>query len=416
MSKQKYTVLALFAVIMIDALGWGIAFPVLAPILLKNTSHMLNADTSLAAKNFFYELSLGIYCLFMFIMSPILGSLSDKYGRKKILVVSMLGNFLGFLISGLAIPMHSFAGVLIGRSIAGATAGSLPIAQAAMIDISEDSQKASRLGLVVLANVLGFAIGPVIGGFFMDQNIFGNHISYQVPFFVSCGMALLGALLVLVCFKETFIGNKQLKINVFTSVSNLHQAFTTKETFTYCAVLFCFLFGWAILFSTIPVFLTERLSWSGSSVGYFITYIGILFGIIVIVVMPKITKLFSLSKVVFTALIILFLCNLLFPTIRNSIFPWIVILLTAAVPFTYVGIVTLLSMEVDGQKQGQIMGVTGSIFAFTWGVGPMLAGFILKVGLTTPYILAGIFFLLAILLFRKQKVKNEMQKLDYQKK
>jgi predicted MFS family arabinose efflux permease len=318
----------------------------------------------------------------------------------------MLGNFLGFLISGLAIPLHSFMGVLVGRSIAGATAGSLPIAQAAMIDISEDSQKASRLGLVVLANVSGFAIGPVIGGFFMDQNIF-NHINYQIPFFISCGMALVGALLLGFSFKETFLGNKQLKINIFTSFSNLHQAFTAKETLTYCAVLFCFLFGWAILFSTLPVFLTERLNWSGSLVGYFITYIGVLFGVIVIGIMPKITKLFSLSSIVFCALITLFICNAIFPSIHNSLFPWIVILLTAAVPFTYVGIVTLLSSEVDSQKQGQIMGVTGSIFAFTWGVGPMLAGFILKLGLTTPYILAGIFFLLAALLFRQQKLKNE---------
>jgi DHA1 family tetracycline resistance protein-like MFS transporter len=308
MSKQKYTVTALFAVIMIDALGWGIAFPVLAPVILHNASHMLNVGDSLAAKNFFYELSLGIYCLFMFFMSPVLGSLSDKYGRKKILIVSMLGNFLGFLISGLAIPLHSFIGVLIGRSIAGATAGSLPIAQAAMIDISEDSQKASRLGLVVLANVSGFAIGPVIGGFFMDQNIF-NHINYQIPFFISCGMALVGALLLGFSFKETFLGNKQLKINIFTSFSNLHQAFTAKETLTYCAVLFCFLFGWAILFSTLPVFLTERLNWSGSLVGYFITYIGVLFGVIVIGIMPKITKLFSLSSIVFYALITLFICN-----------------------------------------------------------------------------------------------------------
>ena len=88
----------------------------------------------------------------------------------------MLGNFVGFLISGLAISLHSFTWLLIGRSVAGANGRSLPIAQAAMIDISSDAQKASRLGLVVLANVLGFVVGPVIGGFLMDQNIFRPHL------------------------------------------------------------------------------------------------------------------------------------------------------------------------------------------------------------------------------------------------
>jgi MFS family permease len=402
MSNKKFTVLALFTTIMIDALGWGIAFPVLAPIILNNSAHMLSIGSSLASRNFLYELSLGIYCLFMFFMSPILGSLSDKYGRKKVLILSMAGNSLGFLISGLAIPMHSLIGILIGRSVAGATAGSLPIAQAAMIDISEDSQKASRLGLVVLANVSGFAIGPVIGGFFMDQNIF-SHISYQIPFFVSCGMALAGVLMLMLCFKETFVGNPQLKINVFTSLSNLYKAFTHKTTLIYCSVLSCFLFGWAMFFSTMPVFLTERLGWQGSLIGYFITYIGTVFGIIVIGVLPKVTNRFPLPKIIVIALSTLFICALLFPSIHNSVSPWIVILLTIAVPFTYVSIVTLLSMQVDSQKQGEIMGVTGSIFAFTWGVGPIFAGFALRASLVIPYILIGIFFLIAIILFSRQK-------------
>ncbi len=403
MSKQRYTVLALFATIMIDALGWGIAFPVLAPVILNNTTGALSPDTSLAMRNFLYELSLAIYCLFMFLMSPILGSLSDKYGRKKILIVSMLGNFLGYLVSGLAIYSHDLTGILIGRSIAGATAGSLPIAQAAMMDLSDDSQKASRLGLVILANVSGFAIGPVIGGFFMDPSIFGSHISYQLPFLISCGMALIGALLLIFCFKETFQGNKKLKINPMTSFVNLYLAFTTKETLTYCSVLLCFLFGWGMFFSAMPVLLSERLGWQGSDIGFFITYIAVIFAIMITVVMPHITKRYPLPKIVFIGLVTLFICNIAFSTIHNSIEPWFIILLTIAVPFTYVGIVTLLSMQVDSQKQGQIMGVTGSIFAFTWGIGPIIGGLLLKFGLTEPYFLIGIFFLLAAAIFRKKK-------------
>lgn len=86
--------------IMIDALDWGgVAFPVLDPVMLKNSAHTLNATTSLATRNFLYELALGIYCIFMFLMSPVLGSLSNKYGPKIILIVSMPGNFLGFLLA-----------------------------------------------------------------------------------------------------------------------------------------------------------------------------------------------------------------------------------------------------------------------------------------------------------------------------
>lgn len=406
MQNQKYTIFALFMAIMIDALGWGVAFPVLDPVILNNSAHMLNVTTSLATRNFLYELALSIYCIFMFLMSPVLGSLSDKYGRKIILIVSMLGNFLGFFISAISIPMHSFTVLLIGRSVAGATAGSLPIAQAGIMDISSNEQKASRLGFVILGNVVGFAVGPVVGGFFMDKGIFGSTVSYQTPFYVSCAMGLIGAIL-LFFFKETFKGDKSIKIHALTSFNNIYQAFTEKKTLQYCFVLLCFLFGWGIFFSTMPVLLTERLKWTGSSVGYFIAYIGTVFGVIILFVLPKLTKKFALPKIVFTSLITLFICNILFSMIHNSILPWIIILLTIAVPFAYVCSVTLLSMQVNEQEQGKIMGVTGSIFALTWGVGPILGGYALKLkGLSASYILIGIFFLLAALVASKHKTNN----------
>lgn len=403
MSNQKYTVLALFFTILIDALGWGIAFPVLAPIILNNSADMLSPDLSLATKNFLYELALGIYCLFMFLMSPILGSLSDKYGRKKVLIVSMSGNFLGFFLSALAIPLQSFSLLLIGRSVAGATAGSLPIAQAAMIDISSESEKASRLGLVVLANVSGFAIGPVIGGIFMSTHLF-HHVNYQVPFFISAFMGLLGALFLAFFFRETFHGNRELKIHIFTSFVNLFEAFTEKTTLRYCMVLLYFLLGWGMFFSTLPVLLTERLQWAGSDLGYFITYIAVIFAIIILFVMPKINAKFPLPKIVSTGLIFLFLCNAIFPTIHLNSLPWLVMLLAIAVPFIYVGTVTLLSMQVEAHKQGQIMGVTGSIFAFTWGIGPLFSGYLLKFGLTEPYFLSGLFILLAAVFAMRKSV------------
>jgi DHA1 family tetracycline resistance protein-like MFS transporter len=403
MSKQKYTVLALFVTILVDAIGWGVAFPVLAPIILSNTTGLLSPDVSIATRNFLYEFSLGIYCLFMFLMVPILGSLSDKYGRKKILIISMLGNFLGFLISGIAIACNSLVWILIGRAIAGATAGSFPIAQAAVMDISEnDAQKASRLGMVVLANVSGFAVGPVIGGFFMDPAIF-SHISYQLPFFVSCATALCGALLLWLGFKETFHGNRNLKIHPMASFINIYNAFTMKATAALCVVLLCFIFGWGMFFSTIPVLLTERLNWLGSSIGYFITYIAVLFAVIVMVIMPKVMSRFPIPKVVLIALCSMLIGSLLFPTVHNSIIPWFVILFVMAVPFTYVGTVTLLSMQVDSQKQGEIMGVTGSIFALAFGVGPILVGSLLHAGLTAPFMACAIFFIAAIIVMRVKK-------------
>ena len=90
-----------------------------------------------------------------------------------------------------------------------------------------------------------------------------------------------------------------------------------------------------------------------------------MFAIVILFILPKITAKFDLHKVVTIALLALFVCNLLFATIHNSILPWIIMLLTNSVPIIYVSVVTILSMQVGEQQQGQIMGVTGSIFALT---------------------------------------------------
>lgn len=408
--KQKLTITALFAAIFIDALGWGIAFPVLAPIILNNTTGMLDPATSAASRTFYYELALSIYCVFMFLMSPVLGSLSDKYGRKNILILSMLGNFIGFLVSAIAIPMNSFTLLLVGRSIAGATAGSMPIAQAAAIDISSEEQKASRLGLMILGNVTGFALGPVIGGFFMDKAIFGTHIAYQNPFYISCAMGLMGALLLMFGFKETFKGDNSVKINVMTGFVNMFEAFTNKKTLVYYFMLLCFLFGWGIFFTAIPVSLTEKLHWSGASIGFFISYLGVLFGLIILFILPRTTKKFQLSRIVFVALIALLSCNIIFPLIHNSILPWVVILLAMSVPFTYVCTVTLLSNHVDSQHQGRMMGIVGSVFAFTWAIGPIVGGAIVRLNSYAPFILAGACFILALIIFNTKHFLGRMDK------
>jgi MFS transporter, DHA1 family, tetracycline resistance protein len=409
MASKRFSVLTLFAVVMVDALGWGIAFPVFVPILIKNTSHVLSQTTTLADRHFLYELALGIYCLFMFLMSPFLGCLSDKYGRKKILILSMLGNFLGFLIAGFAIFWQSYIGILIGRSISGMTAGSLPIAQAAIIDISDDSQQASRLGLTVFANIFGFAIGPIIGGFLMDKSLFGIYSSVQLPFFVSAAMGLIGATLLLCFFKETYVGNRKIKINLVSSFSPLLQIFTNRKISVYCLVLLLFLFGWSSFFSTIPVFLTKQLDWSASKIGYFISYIGLLFGISVLWMLPKLTKLFPLPSITLGALVAVLICDFIFPNVNSTTLPWLVMLLTVAAPQAYVTLVTMLSLQVNKEKQGEIMGLTGSIFAFAWGFGPIFSGILLKKALIMPYIMVGFCFITAIFILKKKIIGRSVK-------
>jgi predicted MFS family arabinose efflux permease len=300
---------------------------------------------------------------------------------------------------GIALKFGSLWGIVLGRAIAGTTAGSLPIAQAAMMDISEDHEKPARLGLVVLGNVSGFVLGPAIGALFMDQAIWGA-ANYQAPFYAGGCIALLGLLLLLICFKETSQNLTDHAIHPLTGFVNIIKVFAAEKTGLLFVVFSLFMFAWGMFFSLIPVVLTERFLWDGSAVGYYITYIAFIFGMAVMVILPRLSKRFSIHKIVSISLLCLMVAAILYPLIHQIIWLWLLILIISAVPFAYVGVVTILSMQTEASKQGMLMGVVGSVFALAWGVaGPILNGYLLRYGLDVPFIAIAIMFAMAALLF-----------------
>ena len=393
------TVFTLFFVVLVDAFGWGVAFPVLAPVLLQNATHMLSPAISLHARSEVYGLMMGIYCLGMFFASPVLGSMADRFGRKVVLIISMAGMAAGFLIGGIGIIGSSLLLLLLGRAVSGLTAGSLPIAQAALIDISEEDKRSSRIGLAVLGNVMGFAVGPAVGGFFMDKHVFA-HISYQLPFFVSCGVGILGMLMVLIFFQETYPGNKSVKVNLGACAVYIKEAFSNPRLRILCLTIAFFMLAWGMYFSSMPTLVTERFHWDGSMIAYFITFIALLFAIVVLFLMQRIMKLLSHRCLVSLCLLILVASALWFAFNYVAELNWVIFAVCVVVPIAYVSIIDLLSGQVDADQQGRLMGIVGSVFALMWGIGPIIGGFLFDYSLMGPFIFAAVSFLAGFVVFQ----------------
>ena len=151
-------VLPLFLVIFIDAMGLAIMFPILTPIFMNLHVHggILAAGASLLVRNIFYGVTLCIFPLFMFFGTPFLGDLSDHIGRKKVLIICLLGATVSYFLSGLSVDFKVVWLLLVSRAVAGFTAGSQPIAQAAIIDVSPPDKKALNLSLLLFPAALGF--------------------------------------------------------------------------------------------------------------------------------------------------------------------------------------------------------------------------------------------------------------------
>ena len=136
LKHNKFMTLApLFLVLVIDTMGAGIIFPILSPLFMTPSESILPLATSENMRQFWYGATLSSWAVLMFIGAPFLGDLSDRIGRKKVLVLCLLGDSLGFILSGFGIQKSLLSFIIIGRLVSGFFSGSQSIAQAVIADI-----------------------------------------------------------------------------------------------------------------------------------------------------------------------------------------------------------------------------------------------------------------------------------------
>lgn len=206
-------VLPIFMIVLVDLLGLTIIIP-----LLPLYAAAFGADA------FTVGLMQAVYPLMQLVGGPILGSLSDRYGRKPVLIISQVGTFAGFLLLGFAsvLPL-----VFLSRIIDGLTGGNIVVAQAAITDSTNEKTRTQGLGLIGAAFGLGFTLGPAIAGI----ALVASNNDYHVPAFIAAGFSLLSVLLTTFWFHETLPADRrgqgattrpagQLLHNVITALRN----------------------------------------------------------------------------------------------------------------------------------------------------------------------------------------------------
>ena len=195
------TAAPLFLVLFIDSMGLGLVFPVLNTLIFDPNAHFFSHALMPQTRNLLYGITIGTYMLCWFFGAAFLGDLSDQIGRKKCLMICLIGAVIGYLLTALAVIFANYGLLITGRVIAGFTAGSQSISQAAIVDLSAPEHKARNLGFILFFCSLGFALGPVIGGILSASSLV-SWFSYAMPFYFAAGISLLNALLLQWLFHE----------------------------------------------------------------------------------------------------------------------------------------------------------------------------------------------------------------------
>ena len=273
-------VVPLLWVAIADSLGWGIAFSAAAALILNHDSHFLAASVSTTSRYMIYEALLAIYSVFTFLFSPVLGGISDHFGRRPALKLAMAGLTLGFLLCSLACVWGSVILLFVGRIISGMTAGSVSVVQAAVADISTKDTKAAYLSMMTYANCAGMSLGPVLGGFLVSWRMGPLGAT---TFLGAAAISVVGLLLILYKFNETYTKPQGQTLKILRGFLNIYDALRMPVVNYFLLIFLVSMTAYGLCFSNFPLFLHSAYHSSPYVIGLVLGLFGLSLSISLIV-------------------------------------------------------------------------------------------------------------------------------------
>lgn len=382
-----------------DLLGLGIVIPILPAVLLDPFGGIMPMTTSYTIRIMLYGLLVASYPLAQFFGAPVLGTLADRHGRKKILLLSLIGTLIGYIIFVIGIIHYNVFLLFLGRMIDGFTGGNISVAQSSISDLSDEKTKARNFGLIGMAFGLGFVIGPYIGGKLSDPDIYEG-FSYATPFYLSIFLTIINILLVILNYRETLLHKRMAKIDIFTGFKNIGSAFSYPQLRTMFIVVFLINIGHNFFTQYLQVFLMGKFSFTQSRVADFFAFMGIWIAISQGGLMRPLSKRYDPASILkVTMVAAAFLLPLLIlpdnPLWLYLIIPFVAIMQGMNQPNTS----AIISNMTTTDKQGEILGINQSMQSFAQSIPPLIAAFATSININLPIMFSAVSTLAAWIVF-----------------
>jgi multidrug resistance protein len=385
--KRKFNIspkAVILLTVFIDVLGLGVIIPVL-PFYVESFNVTDFVVTALFA----------VFALFSFFSAPILGALSDKKGRRPVLLISLASSAVGWIIFAFS---NTIFGLFLGRIIDGSAAGNISTAQNYLIDISKDTKERTKnLGLIGAVFGISFILGPLIGGIL-------SNISMRLPFIVVGIMAVINTILAYFFLPETNHNKNTNKISL-NPFSPIIKAFKNKNILPlYLSWLF---FGIAISLnqSIFALYIGKVFSWTVVGSGLLMALVGII---------VSVNQAFAIRKI--------WLKYFKEPFLMVWTFvPFALGYLVMALPFKFAflfGLIitafgqslmrVIMTSQIIGfsnkNEQGEMMGILASFMSLSMIIGPLLGGTVYEIAPSLPFVFSGIIlFITFIFVFKTYK-------------
>ena len=396
MKNRKASLTFIFITILVDVIGIGIIIPVIPSLIEKLSGDGLSEASRIGGWLIF------AFAIMQFLFAPLMGILSDKFGRRPVLLLSLLGLGIDYLFHAYA---PTIGWLLVGRVLAGITGASLTVANAYIADISTPENKAQNFGMVGAAFGLGFIIGPVIGGI-------AGEINVQYPFFISAGLTFLNFIYGFFVLPESLAPEKRRNIDLRRAnpIGSLKLIRKYPIVLGLIASFFLLYLASQAVQTTWTYYSMYKFAWDEAMVGYSLGVVGIIVAVVQGGLVKYAVKWWGEKKTIYRGYFLWIVGLVLFAAASEG---WM--LFAFLLPYCLGGIASptlqgVVSNQVADNEQGELQGALTATMSLSAIIGPLIMTNLFYVFTQentpiqfpgAPFVLGAILVLISFLLSRK---------------
>lgn len=387
---KQHVLPVLFFTLLLDMIGIGMIIPII-PVIFTDPSSpsFLLQGYSVTGQYIISGAIAAVFGIMQFIGAPLLGELSDIFGRKRLLMVGVGGLAISQMLFGFGIETGSLVLLFASRILAGLSGANFSIAQAAIADVSEPHERAKNFGLMGAAFGIGFILGPALGGWIAEAA--GNPAA---PFWFAGILGIVNILLLTFFLRETHHDRQAAHhFHIWKGIENIRAAFRDQDAKPLYFSSFLYGSGFTFFTSFIGILLVSKFAFSEASIGTFFGAVGAWSIFTQIIVLRILSGKWSERTILRWSFLSVGCAIAIYPFLPES--AWLYILMPFfSIPqgLSMANLGALISKGVSPKRQGAALGINNSLMALSQGIIPLAAGFGSGLfGIRLPFIVGSLF-------------------------
>jgi MFS family permease len=384
------SLLPLYVVIFFGFVGYSLMITIFTPMLLKPESGMLPATLTKSYRTIILGLVLGLYPAGQFIGSPVLGALSDRYGRRPVLLVSLTMTTACYAVIAIALQMLSLATLCGSLFVAGLAEANIVTAQSAIADVVAAADRNRFFGYIYMCVSLAYIVGPLAGGKLAEPSVV-SWFNYATPFWAVFGLLVLTTLGTLLKFRETNPPEKRQRISYFEAFTNLAGVFTDRRIrllYLINFLLYLAIFGF---FRCYPMYLVDEFHLGVSRESEYIAWVGLPIVLANLWLTGYLAKHFTTRSLTFWSALLtgIFMIVVVVPPHQSAL--WLTLFATSlALAICLPSCATMLSTAVGEADQGRVMGNNQALQVGAESLSGLLGGLLAAIVVKLSLVVLGI--------------------------